>query len=341
MQQDQFIREYNNRYRGRYSNLYNLRYPLTAILGALASNKSDKKALQAIVPKKKKQAKRRKPKKAKASKTLTARVSRLEQTTKDTMSKLIYKYDTKDTVRVSAGSAGYGYKSAVSYAIIESALAQCRFFDPAAPGTLITANLASPTYKQNIQVSAVSRMLIKNNYQVPCVVTYAVALPKVDTSIDPTSALQNGLTDTGNPDNTSTLLSYHDSDQFNDLWKCKLRSRVLRPGQQIIVKHFQKSFTYDPSFTDSHNMSFQKQTKSAVYIYRLQGVLGHDTSTSSEQGMAPAGIDVYVSTNYTITYDSGGAAVRTIVLAENASQTFTNGAVVSQVVVDNQSYSVS
>lgn len=275
------------------------------------------------------------------TKSVSSRVKSLEQRQRDTMSLLIYKYDVKDTLKPSVGSATYGYQDAVGTTSIELAIAQCRYFDPSNPGTLVTGSLASPTYFQNILISAKSQMIIKNNYQVPCVVTYGVAYPKKDTSITPNLARTNGLTDVGNPDSSSTLISYRDSPQFNDLWRVKLVNKLLKPGQQIIVKHRCKQFAYDPSLQDSHNQTYQRNTKSSVFIYRCQGVLGHDTTVTSEQGMLPAGIDVYVSTNYYITYNSGGASIRTVVLNENASQSFTNGGVVSQMVVDNQSYSLN
>lgn len=182
---------------------------------------------------------------------------------------------------------------------------------------------------------------IKNNYQIPCIVTFGVAFPKEDTSITPNAAFTNGLADIGNPDSTSTLLSFKDSPQFRELWSVKLRSKLLRPGQQIIVKHFQKQFTFDPSLQDSHGMTYQRNVKSAVFLYRCQGVLGHDSTVVTEQGILPSGIDVYISTTYIITYNSGGASIKTIVLSENATQTFTNTPVVSQPVQDNQSYSLN
>lgn len=272
---------------------------------------------------------------------LRARISKLERSQSDTMSKLIYKIDAKDTLRPTMGQAVYGSRDAVSNAGIEAAIAQARFFDPSAPGTLITGSLATPTYQQKINISAYSTCVFANNYQVPCVITCGVAFPKEDTNIAPTTALNNGLADVGNPDAFSTLISYKDSPQFWDLWKVKLSSKYLAPGQKYIMKHSQPAFTYDPSFVDSHTTTYQRATKSSLFIYRIQGVLGHDTSVSTEQGMLPAGIDVYVSTNYYVNYNSGGAAIKTIVLSEGASQSFTNGGVVSQLLVDNQSYSVS
>lgn len=275
------------------------------------------------------------------NKPLAQRVAKLERSQGDSLSTLIYRYDDKDTLRPSTGTATYGYKDAVGTTAIELAIAQCRFFDPNAPGTLITASLATPTFSQKIQISAYAQCTITNNYQIPCVVTYSVARPKEDTSITPNLARTNGLTDVGNPDNSSTLISYNDSPQFRELWSVKLVSKKLAPGQSIRMVHGQKAFTYDPALQDSHGQTYQRTTKSAVFLYRCQGVLGHDTAVSTEQGMLPAGIDVYISTTYTIKYNSGGTSVKTIVLNENASQSFTNGGVVSQVVVDNQSSSVA
>lgn len=273
--------------------------------------------------------------------SLKKRVRALEKKTKDELSTIVYKFDGKDTLRPNPGTASYGYTSALLISTLELALAQARFFDPSTPGTLITGSLASPTYKQNILVRVVSGIIFKNNYQVPCHLTYGLVRPKIASSTTPNQAFQNGLVDTGNPDNSSTMISYKDSSEFRDSWKGKLYKKVLQPGQQCMLKHKQKSFQYDPSFTDTHNDTYNPVCKSAVYVYRCQGVLSHDTSVATEQGIGGAGIDVYNYNIYYIYYNSGGAAVKTIVLNEGSSQSFTNSAVVSQRVVDNQAYSVS
>lgn len=310
---------------------------MSALYNKFRSKPASKKALVRIRPR----LNRRKIKGMRRGTRLLQRVAKLERSQNDSLSKLVYKYDDKDTLRPTVGQATYGYKDAVGTTAIELALAQLRFFDPSAPGTLITASLATPTFSQKIYVSAYASCIIKNNYQVPCVVTYGVAFPKEDTSITPNAARSNGLTDVGNPDPASTLISYKDSPQFRDLWACKLISKQLKAGETLIMKHGQKPFTYDPALQDSHSQTYQKTTKSAVFLYRCQGILGHDTAVTTEQGMMPAGIDVYISTTYYISYNSGGAAVKTIVLNESASQSFTNGGVISQLVVDNQSYSIS
>jgi len=279
--------------------------------------------------------------KSKKNKTVKSRLARLERTVADESSTLVYKSDLKDTLKPSAAQALNGFQNFVSTATIESALANCRFFDPATPGTLITANLSTPTFTQKIKVYQSGIATIKNNYQVPCVVTYGVKMPKVATNISPTTAWTNGLTDAGNPTNTSYLLDLKDSSEFGKAYKGKMYTKTLKPGQSVTIKHYTKSFDYDPSWSDTFTETYQPRNKHAMLFYRVRGVLGHDTSVATEQGLMPCGVDVHLRTTYNICYNSGGAAVRTIVLSQGASSSFTNGAVVSQLFTDNQAYSVS
>jgi len=276
------------------------------------------------------------------TKKLATRVKAVEQKLRDETSLVIYKFDDKDTLKPAASTAAYGFKSAVSTATLELALAQARFFDPANPGTLITASLASPTFTQRCLVSVYSKILLTNNYQVPCVISYGVAYPKADTNISPNTAFTQGLADCGNPDATSIMLSWKDSQEFNKLWRVKVATKLLKPGGSVSLTHKQSPFTFDPSFFDSHALTYTKDNKSCVFIYRIQGVLGHDTTVTTEQGFLPAGIDVNVKNIYRVHYNSGGASVKTIVLNETSSQSFTNAGVVSeQPVADNISYSLN
>lgn len=333
-------------YRRRRSNLSRRApYGAMAAIGARAAYSYMKGAAKPA-PKKpaQKPPMRRKPMvKKPVARTLKARVKNLEKKVSNTSSILIYKTDTSETLRPAASQALYGEQSAVSIANIESAITNCRFFDPSNPSTLITGSLGTPTYAQNIRVSVYSRLVITNNYQVPCVITCGVAMPRNDTNISVNQSLINGWTDVGGPAQASTLISYKDSPQFLQVWRVvrKLRSKLLKPGESYILKYGQKTFTYDPAFTDSETESYSRKNNSAQFCYRVQGVLGHDTTVSTEQGMAPAGIDIYCENVITVYYNSGGASIKTIVLNEGADQSFTNAAVVSQPVVDNQSYSVN
>jgi len=278
---------------------------------------------------------------SKKNHSVKKRLSRLERTVGDESSKLIYKVDLKDTLRPSAAQALNGYKDFCLTSTIDAALANCRFFDPSTPGTLITSNLATPTFTQKIKVYQSGSAIIKNNYQVPCVVTYAILKPKLPTVHAPTTTWTDGLADAGNPTNTSYMLSMKDSPEFSKVWRGKFKTKTLLPGRSIYVKHFTKSFDYDPSWADTYTQTWQPRNKSALLFYRVHGVLGHDTSVATEQGIMQAGIDVCLRSTYNIVYNSGGASVTTVVLNQGSSSSFTNGAVASQLFTDNQVYSVS
>lgn len=278
----------------------------------------------------------------KARNPVIQRVRQLERKFADTLSTLVYKKDSIDTVRPSATTALNGYRNVVHQADIESAIAQARFFDPAAPGTLVTGSLAAPTYQQRIRIAVWTRVLIKNSYMVPCILTYGVLRPRSATSVAPTTAWTNGLTDQGAPSSSSYLLTMQDSIQFKQLWRCmKWYHKTLLPGETVTITHNQPAFMYDPAYFDSETDTWNPKAKSAVVFYRVRGVLAHDTSVS-EVGIAPAGVDVQMFSTYKIYYNSGGASINTIVLSQGATSAFTNGAVTGMTdIPDNIAYSVS
>lgn len=274
---------------------------------------------------------------------LKRRVRALEKQARDERSVLTYKVSGKDALRAGVAQAQYGYASCVQTAAIETAAGNARFFDPAAPGTLVTASLVTGTYQSKFRVQVRSQITIRNNYQTPCIVHLALVRPKVATSTDPNTATANGWVDQGNPSNTSAMLHWSDSRQFRETYKFirKPKKILLQAGQQVSFTCKQKSFLYDPAYFDSNTATYQPAARSKIWIYRVQGVPGHDSAVSTEVGLIAGGIDVYPTDTYTIFYNSGGATLDTIVLSNGASTSFTNGGLVSQVVRDNQAYSVS
>jgi len=199
------------------------------------------------------------------------------------------------------------------------------------------------TYASRFRVGAHCCIIFKNNYQVPCYLTVGMVVPRVATSTSPNTARTNGLTDQGNPTEASPMLSWGDSKQFGETYRFSRvpRKFLLKPGAQKVFKHRQAAFPYDPAYFDTQTSTYQPVAHSALWVYRCQGVPGHDTVVSTEQGLMPAGIDVYAYDTYTIRYNSGGATLYTIVLSEGASTSFSTSGVVSQDLADNQPYSVS
>lgn len=290
-----------------------------------------KQAIKTLV-----QPKRRKP-------NIKKRLTQVERKLAGETSTLIFKRDSKDTVRCNPQTAFNGWRPFIVNSDIDAALANCRFFDPANPGTLITANLSTPTFTQKIRVKASCYAIIRNNYQVPCYVQFCIVKPRTSTSTTPTAAWGNGIADSGNPTNTNYLLNISDSSEFKELYRIKKRiyKKLLLPGQQIVVKHNEKAFVYDPSYFDTVTDDYHPKSKTTMLFYRVNGVPMHDTSVATEQGIGQAGIDVIHKTTYMVYYNSGGASVNTIVLQNTSSSAFTNAGVVSQQMVDNQPYSVA
>lgn len=281
-------------------------------------------------------------KKKPTAKKITKRVAKLEKQVKGATSVLTYKADTAESVRPAAAGALNGYRDVIVASVIETAIAQCRFFDPSNPGTLITGSLATPTYQQKVRVAVYTKTQIKNSYMVPCVVTYGVVVPRQATSVSPTVAWTSGLADQGNPTNTSYLLGMSDSKLFKQLWHCKQwRTKVLMPGQSVTVVHNQPAFDYDPAYQDSETETYNKREKAACVFYRIKGVLSHDTA-NLQIGVGASGVDVHSVSVYKVYYNSGGAAIDTIVLSQGATSLFTNGAVSGMKdIPDNIAYSVA
>lgn len=284
---------------------------------------------------------RRRPVK-KALQSLNKRVSTLSRQQKTSMGELIFHdrqtYAAKSAVNQQVHQLGY----AVRTTELESVLAQLRFFDIAAPATLVNASGAVGTYSREYLFKTIySRLEFMNNYQIPCKVTIYVCCPKEDTSITPTTAFTDGLADQGNPASTSPMVHLTDSIQFTRLWRiCKRKSRVLMPGRRLTLSMSVKDIMYDPSLVDSHALIYQPKYRSYQFVVRVEGVIAHDSAVATEQGFAAAGGDFSVHTKYVVRYEAG-TDLKYIHINDGAD-TFTNGALVSEApIADNIGYSVS
>lgn len=211
------------------------------------------------------------------------------------------------------------------------------YYDQSAPATPIVVDGRTGTYKKDfLYKSYGSKIILRNNYQVPCEITLYCVEPKVDTSITPATAFTNGLTDVGAPSASSALVYPTDSPQFRDLWNvCRSKKMILSPGQMYSDSMYHKNKQYDPSLFDSHALVYQKPFGCHQWLIRITGCIAHDT-TATEIGLAGAGIDVILDKKYEISYAAG--IDLTVIRVTDDSSVFTNGAVQSQVVVDNQDY---
>lgn len=227
---------------------------------------------------------------------------------------------------------------------IEAALANLQFFDPSNPGTLITASGATATYQRQYCIDRIaSTLLIRNNYQVPVEVKVYLCKVSEDTDITAYDAMANGIQDDPGDITVNHFCCVPSmSDQFLELWKvARSYSFTLQAGQQKTMRHYTKMFEYDPSVVDTHNLEFQRDYQGFCWLFRTEGVLGHDSSVTTEQGRCYSGVDYEHTYSTKITYDAGVNIIGRHV-DDNSALSFTNTPVVGErPIADNQSLSVA
>lgn len=224
----------------------------------------------------------------------------------------------------------------------EDALSRLKYYDPATPGTLITAAAATGTYQKNFLVKSIySKLELRNNYQSDAEVTVYLARVKADSSISSTTAWGDGITtDAGSVTATSELGQFPtDYDVFNDLWSCKrVVHKVLSPGESTVATHAISDVEYNPALVDEHTATYQQRFRCAEWLIVVKGCLSHDNA-ANEQGYSAAGIDMNHHRTWVVSYDAG---VNLSYIENNINlDTPTNGFVQShQPIADNQAYSV-
>lgn len=222
---------------------------------------------------------------------------------------------------------------------LQAAMANFRYWDPATQA-LVVANPSAGTQAQDIRFKSIHKKIgIFNNYQVPCQVTVYATLPKQQTSITPTGAFVLGMADQGNPTISLSNIYLTDSDQFKESWKIvKSMTRRLLPGGHMSMSHNAKAFDFDPAYFDTHAFDFIPEYTNIVWVVRLEGVLGHDSVVTTEEGNLPAGVDIVFDTKFVMNYDAGQDLNDYSI--NDGSSDFTNiGLVSNKPVSDNQSYS--
>lgn len=277
-------------------------------------------------------------------KSVKSQIRTIQKRLNSDLTTLIYK--RRNTNRLISGVNACNHTSLYNsnVSVIEEALAQCRFFD-SSTNTIVTASQVSGTFQRKVRIKNIrSYIYIRNNYKVPAKVTVYSCRVKADTSIDPLTAYTNGLTDVdaAGAGLTSTSPQYYlnDSPQFKDLWKIeKKKTKILQPGQEMKFSAYTKSFEYDPSLVDSHNLQNIKKYHSAQFVIRVEGVLGHDTSETSQQTLLGAGIDYQDNQIVTLDYDGGIDSIFTV-NSDGSDATFTNSGVVTTIDNEQNAYGI-
>lgn len=228
--------------------------------------------------------------------------------------------------------------------LIETALAQCKFYDPSNPATLVTGSQVAGTYARNCLIqSATSKCTFRNNYQVDCDVTCYLCEVKDDTDHTPAAAWTSGVADQayGTVTTNTDLGNYpSDYDLVKDLWKLKVVYKAqMRPGERAVVSHTSKDIEYSPSTVDEHALEYQREYKAYMFMFVVRGPISHDTIVADQVTYTQGGIDIFTEQSLKIKYNAG-IDLSYIYVNDTSASGFTNAAVCSnQPVADNQAFS--
>lgn len=225
----------------------------------------------------------------------------------------------------------------------ETVLGQLKFFNPATPGTLTTADGAAGTYQRNVRFeSQHARLTCRNSYQTPMNIKIYLCHVKDDTSVAPADAWSTGVTDGSNLADATYIGTYpSDVNMARDLWTWKVIKNVeLKPGQSVSVSHTAKPCEYDPSLTDAHADVYQREYKAFAFVTVISGVMGHDTVVTNEQTNVAAGFDYELARSFKVTYQAG-ININYVYVNDSRDTTFTTSGVTGALVTDNQTYSMT
>lgn len=254
--------------------------------------------------------------------------------------KKIYSADLDSAV----GLCNHTYFGPNRVSELEVAIANLRYYDPATPGTLLTASGATGTFSRDIHIKNTwSKLRIRNNYQVPARVKVYLCIAKHDTNDHPITTYQAGITDQvisgGNA--TTPAIYLNDIEVVKEDWKIDcVMDKVLMPGRERSVSHSTGAFEYDPAHTDTDSTAYQKRYKAFTWVVRTEGVCGHDT-VADEQTLLASSLDIEAFFKVDIIYDAG-INLNDIYVTDTRGTTFTTGGVVSSMpVADNVPYSAT
>lgn len=282
---------------------------------------------------------------SKITRTLTKQVKTLQKAVNVDKAKHTFKSAEAFDLKALIGRCNHAIYNGVTKGTLETASANLRYYDPAVPATLVTADANTGSYSRDIHFKRFTAKLnIRNNYQVPCRVKVYLLKPKVDSNDSPITTYTNGLADqviNAGVDETDALMYINDIERMKEIWKIDCVLDIgLEPGQETATSHTVGPINFDPAHIDDHSNAYQKVLKSFVYVIRVEGVVGHDTA-ADEQTLLLSGIDIQGFRKAEIEYDAG-VALNDIYMVDYRAQSFTNGGVCSlKPVADNIAYSVS
>ena len=271
----------------------------------------------------------------------TQSIKKLQQQTRQSLGTMTYRHLDSTAKICNVNQQAFQMINPNNVTQLETVLAQCKFFDPATPGTLVTGSLVAGTYQRNVRFENVSSKLeVRNNFGTTVDVRIYLCKVKDDTNSTAGVAWSDGIPDGSNLSVRENIGQYpSDYDIVKDLYNLKLaKSCTLRPGGAATVTHSTGSFEYSPSTVDTHGLEYQKEYKGFSWMVVFHGGVGHDT-VNTEITTMQCGLDMSWTDTYKVKYDAG-ANISFVHVVNDRDAAFTTGGVMAQTpITDNQAYS--
>ena len=230
----------------------------------------------------------------------------------------------------------------------ETDLNRMPFYNPSAPGTLVTANMALTTFSNQVLCkSATMTVTLMNNIVIPIHLDVYLCSVKADTDKSPETFIQEDIADLGTNNSggslseNSPLIYPSDCVSLNQVYKIqKLGSYWHMPG--AIRSWAAKSYNMSHNFAavDSHQLNFTRKLKSKFLLFLARGPPAHDASIDAVVGRSKASVDYEVKWTYHIVYNAGQTIKRYKI--DSTLDTFTNNATIAvQPQASNKNFQLS
>lgn len=210
------------------------------------------------------------------------------------------------------GQQGVDFYVSLDLNQVKNSVNNLKYYDPSAPGSLITANGNTGDYQRDFLITrASSELNLQNQGYVPQTVRVYECRPRLDTQLDPVQCWADGLADQQHgtlPLDTVAQPLTRPSDVvfFNTMWSTSNFKEVrLLPGQKHTFTTSHKPFTFDPSFTDIHSTLYQRKYQAMGWMVVLVGDVAFDSTLVSVSESNTANLLVSRTEVLEVQYDAG------------------------------------
>lgn len=235
--------------------------------------------------------------------SLKSRVKALER--KQCYAKKIIRVRQFGQLAHSQNACAYGTKTIWRKDIVEPWCTSLKYFDRAATPIQDSVTTVNDSSRQKFKFTNLYfKQTAKNGGKIPIRVTLYLLKVKQHTSTSPTAAIQSDDSYVGISDGTIDSLAYPSDyalfNQYFDVVKtCKA---LLLGGDELQMVHTIKSKQYDPTIYDQTTSDYNEGD--LIFYQRIEGVLAHDRTTTSQVGTGDGFVDMMYDTRCNLIHPS-------------------------------------